>query len=136
PEYFDPNDVGVNMYVYVKKFMRFTVAPNGFAVAGTNATPSKYNTTGFQFAEDISMIRGGHQIGYGANWIHTEVNGVSQLNASGPFTFNGSITALPGAPTTVALADFMIGKPSALTQGTESLAYYRLNYLGMYVQDA
>src|SRR5262249_49372605 len=80
-------------------------------------------------AEDMSMIRGRHQLGYGLNWIHTEVNGVSQLNASGPFTFNGSITNL-------ALADFMIGKPSGLTQGTESLGYYRLNYLGLYAQDA
>jgi len=128
PQYFDPNDVGVNMHVYVPDFMRLAIT-GGFSIAGTGATPSKYNTTGFQFAEDISLIRGGHQIGYGANWIHTEVNGVSQLNASGPFTFNGQITGL-------GLADFMVGRPSALTQGTESLAYFRLNYMGYYIQDA
>src|SRR5436309_14589053 len=86
-------------------------------------TPSNYNTTGFQFAEDISMIRGAHQFGYGVNWIHSEMNGVSQLNATAPFTFNGQITLL-------GLADFMIGLPSALTQGSPSLGYYRLNYFG------
>ena len=75
------------------------------------------------------MIRGAHQIGYGVNWIHSEMNGVSQLNATAPFTFNGQITLL-------GLADFMIGLPSALTQGSPSLGYYRLNYFGFYLQDA
>ena len=88
PQYFDPNDVGIDMFVYVPKFMRFAIT-GGFNIAGTGATPSRYNTTGFQFNEDISMIRGKHQIGYGANWIHGELNGVSQLNATAPFTFNG-----------------------------------------------
>ena len=128
PEYFDPKDVGIDMFVYVPNFMRFAIT-GGFNIAGTGATPSRYNTTGFQFNEDLSMIRGRHQIGFGANWIHGELNGVSQLNASGPFTFNGQITGL-------GLADFMVGRPSALTQGTESLGYYRLNYMGLYVQDA
>ena len=129
PHYFDANDVGINMYVAVPKFMRFTISPSAFSIAGTGATPSTYNTTGFQLAEDMSTIRGQHQIGYGASWIHSELNGVSQLNATAPFTFNGQITGL-------ALADFMIGRPSALTQGSTSLGYFRLNYFGFYLQDA
>src|SRR5207302_1393198 len=131
PQYFDANDVGINMFVAVPKFMRFTIT-SGFGLAGTGgagATPSTYNTTGFQLAEDMSMIRGAHQIGYGVSWIHGELNGVSQLNATSPFTFNGQNTGL-------GLADFMVGRPSALTQGTASLGYFRLNYVGLYVQDA
>jgi hypothetical protein len=127
PHYFDANDVGINMFVLVPKFMRWTIT-SGFNIAGTNATPSTYNTAGFQFAEDMSTIRGAHQIGYGVSWIHSELNGVSQLNATAPFTFNGQITGL-------GLADFMVGKPSALTQGSPSLGYYRLNYAGLYLQD-
>src|SRR5205823_6963062 len=38
PQYFDPNDVGINMFVYVPEFMRFTVT-GGFNIAGTGATP-------------------------------------------------------------------------------------------------
>src|SRR5262249_5960129 len=114
PQYFDANDVGVNMFVAVPKFMRFAVT-NVFSIAGTGATPSTYNTTGFQFAEDVNMIRGAHQIGYGVSWIHGELNGVSQLNATAPFTFNGQITGM-------GLADFMVGRASALTQGSPSLA--------------
>jgi Carboxypeptidase regulatory-like domain len=128
PQFFDASDVGVNVYVAVPKFMRFSVT-NAFSIAGSGATPSTYNTTGFQFAEDMSMIRGAHQIGYGVSWIHSELNGVSKLNATAPFTFNGQITGL-------GLADFMLGLPSALTQGSPSLGYYRLNYFGFYLQDA
>jgi Carboxypeptidase regulatory-like domain/TonB dependent receptor len=128
PRYFDANDVGINVYVAVPRFMRFTVN-NSFSIAGSGATPSTYNTTGFQLAEDMSMIRGAHQIGYGISWIHGELNGVSQLNATAPFTFNGQLTGL-------GLADFMIGRASMLTQGSPSLGYFRLNYLGLYLQDA
>ena len=66
PQYFDPKDVGVDMFVYVPDFMRLAIT-SGFNIADTGATPSRYNTTGFQFNEDLSMIRGKHQIGFGAN---------------------------------------------------------------------
>ncbi len=128
PQYFSANDVGVNIWVAVPKFMRFSVT-SGFNIAGNSATPSTYNTTSFQFSDDVSLVRGAHQIGAGVNWIHGELNGVSRLNASGPFTFNGQVTGL-------GLADFMIGKPSAFTQSNEAVLYYRGNYFGLYLQDA
>jgi hypothetical protein len=34
------------------------------------------------------------------------------------------------------LADFMLGKPSALTQSNEAVLYYRGNYFGTFLQDA
>ena len=72
-----------NMWVAVPKFMRLAI-PGGFNIAGTNATPSTYNTTGFQFSEDVSMVRGAHQIGFGADWIKSFLAGTSLLNATGP----------------------------------------------------
>src|SRR5207237_1310 len=51
PQYFDANDVGINMFVDVKKFMRFAMTVGGFNMAGTGATPTRYNTTGFRLAE-------------------------------------------------------------------------------------
>jgi hypothetical protein len=129
PQFFDAHDLGINMWVAVPKFMRLTVT-GGFNIAGANATPSTYNTTGFQFSEDISMVRGAHQIGFGADWVKSYLNGVSLFNATGPFTFSGQVTGL-------GLADFMLGQPSLLTQaGGPSLGYQRMNYVGLYVQDA
>jgi len=128
PQFFSSSDVGVNTWVAVPKYMRLSVT-NGFNIGGAGSTPSTYNTTSFQFSEDLSLVRGRHQIGAGANWIHGELNGVSRLNATGPFTFNGQVTGL-------GLADFMVGKPSALTQSNEAILYYRGNYFGLYLQDA
>jgi hypothetical protein len=129
PQYFDAHDLGINMWVAVPKFFRLSIA-NGFNIAGTNATPSTYNTTEFQFSEDVSMVRGAHQIGFGADWLRSYLNGVSRLNATGPFTFNGQVTGL-------GLADFLLGQPSSFTQaGGPSLAYQQMNYVGLYAQDA
>ena len=111
--------------------MRITVT-NGFTLASNNETPSTYNTMDFEFAEDMSLVRGPHQIGFGADFIRSYLNGTSGLNASGPFTFNGQVTS---GSSGVGLADFLLGKPSALTQATTTLAYDRMNYFGLYVQD-
>ncbi|HLK47352.1 MAG TPA: carboxypeptidase regulatory-like domain-containing protein [Bryobacteraceae bacterium] len=131
PTVFGPNDVGINMWPGVPGLMRITVT-NGFALASNNETPSTYNTMDFEFAEDMSLVRGPHQIGFGADFIRSYLNGTSGLNASGPFTFNGQVSSGSAG---LGLADFMIGKPSAFTQATTTLAYDRMNYFGLYLQD-
>ena len=128
PEFFDAKDVGINMWVAQPKFIRMTVS-GGFNIAGGNATPSTYNTADFQLAEDINMVRGAHQFGFGADWIRSYLNGISKFNATGPFTFSGQVTGL-------GLADFLLGQQSAFTQaGGPSLAYQKMDYAGLYVQD-
>ncbi len=73
--------------------MRLSIA-GGFNIAGANATPSIYDTVDFQLAEDLSMVRGAHQIGFGEDWVKSYLNGVSRFNATGPFTFSGQVTGL------------------------------------------
>ena len=127
PQYFDARDIGVNVWVAEPKYFRFSIT-NGFSIGGNGSTPSVYNTTSGQLSEDVNILSGNHQIGAGVNWIHSELNGVSKLNATGPFTFNGQVYGL-------GLADFLMGKPSQLQQSNEAILYYRMNYLGFYVQD-
>ena len=129
PQVFSPSSVGINIWDGVPGLTRIAMTTtNGFNIASNNETPSTYNTTDFEFAEDVSLVRGAHQIGFGADFIRAYLNASSGLNASGPFTFSGAATGL-------ALADFMIGKPSAFTQATETLVYDRMNYFGLYLQD-
>jgi hypothetical protein len=128
PQIFSPTDVGINIWNGVPGLTRVTIT-NGFTLASNNETPSTYNTTNFEFSEDVSLVRGAHQIGFGADFIRGYLNGSSGLNASGPFTFSGGVSGL-------GLADFLIGKPSAFTQATTTLVYDRLNYMGLYLQDA
>jgi hypothetical protein len=128
PKVFSPTDVGINIWNGVPGLVRLAIT-NGFNLASNNETPSTYDTTGYQFSEDVSLVRGAHQIGIGVDWVHSWLNASSGLNASGPFTFSGQVTGL-------GLADLLIGKPSAFTQATTTLAYTRMNYVGLYVQDA
>jgi hypothetical protein len=128
PQVFSPTDVGINIWAGVPGLTRLAIT-NGFSIASNNETPSTYNTTDFEFNEDVSFVRGAHQIGAGIDFVRGYLNASSGLNASGPFTFSGAVTGL-------GLADFLIGKPSAFTQATTTLAYDRMNYVGMYVQDS
>jgi hypothetical protein len=129
PQVFSPSAVGINIWDGVPGLTRINMPNGGFNLASNNETPSIYNTADFQFAEDVSLVRGAHQIGFGVDYIRGYLNASSGLNASGPFTFSGAVTGL-------ALADFLLGKPSAFTQATETVVYDRANYFGTYVQDA
>ena len=91
PKVFGPDDVGIKMWTGVPGLMRIAVT-NGFTLASNNETPSTYNTYDWEFTEDVSLVRGAHQIGLGADFIRSYLNGTSGLNASGPFTFNGQVT--------------------------------------------
>ena len=129
PDFPDLSTFGVNAYIYKPATFRLTVSPNGFSSGTNNGTFSQYNTTAFQFAEDISMVKRNHQIGFGGNWIHHQLNALSMVFATAPVSFNGTITG-------IGLADFLMGKPSSFQQGSPGLFYYRLNFTGLYLQDS
>src|SRR5262245_46759266 len=124
---FDGPDVGINMWPGVPGVLRLAIT-NGFTISSNLGTPTKYNHTSFQFGEDVSMVRGRHQFGFGASYVWGSFNGTSGLNASGPFTFNGSVYGH-------GLADFMLGKPSAFSQSNETNSDPRNQQFGAYIQD-
>ncbi len=128
PEFFDFNDLGIKAWVYQPKYTSLSVT-GGFTIGGAGGTYGHYNTTSFQFAEDLSVIHGAHQMGFGANWVHSEMNRLTSTNTVGPFQFNGQVTGL-------GLADFLAGRPSQFQQSNVSIFYPRSNYVGLYVQDA
>jgi hypothetical protein len=127
PALFDASDVGINTWVGVPKLLRLSVT-GGFNIGSTSAPPSKFNTVAYQFSEDLSVVRGAHQIGIGTNFVHSILNAVSGINNPGTFSFTGQVTGL-------GLPDFMIGKAASYSQGTANLIYQRQNYIGLYAQD-
>ena len=123
------------VYPILQDFSRITVgggggtSGSGFGFGSANETPSKFNTgPTLAFADDVSLVRGSHQLGFGANYIFERMNLISGLNAPGGFTFNGSVTGL-------AEADFLLGSASAWNQAGLSVGYNRQNYIGLYAQD-
>ncbi|MDQ2945232.1 MAG: carboxypeptidase-like regulatory domain-containing protein, partial [Acidobacteriota bacterium] len=108
PNLFSPADVGINISDLVSHFITLNVN-NSFNLGCGTCAPGYFNTNSWQVAEDVDYIRGSHQIAFGVNWIHDQLNDVSNNLSNGTFTFNGSLTGNT-------LADFLIGRPNDFMQ--------------------
>jgi hypothetical protein len=82
----------------------------------------------FGISESISWTVRSHQLTFGFNGMHVQMNndGLFQVNAN--FTFSGSITGN-------ALADYITGNPSKLSQGNGQLGRDSQNMPALYLQD-
>src|SRR5262245_34518087 len=148
PDVIDLNKVGVkNVWVPFPGHMNLGVGsglanginPNGFTISGVNIQPGYYNATEGQAANDVSWIRGSHQIGFGGYYSFSEFNANSNVAANPTFSFSGNRTStIAGVPdgTGLALSDFMLGLPSGFSAGTRSFLYPRQTYFGTYLQDS
>ena len=125
---FSPADVGININDLVSHFITLNVT-NEFTLGCGTCAPGHFNTNSFQVAEDVDWIKGKHQVSFGFNWIHDQLNDVSNNLSNGTFTFNGSSSGN-------ALADFLLGRPSDFMQSNPQQENERYYYLGLYLQDA
>ena len=127
--FFDAKSLGVrNIATPLPGFTAFTVS-GGFSLGPTGAKPSAIGTTAFQLVDDISLVRGAHQIGLGANYIRSTLTSTSYGSAAGNFAFTGVNTGL-------GLADFLLGRPATFTQGQIYGPGGVMPYIGLYAQDA
>ncbi|HJT86427.1 MAG TPA: TonB-dependent receptor, partial [Bryobacteraceae bacterium] len=128
PPFFDAAALGVNMTPMVPGFVVIQVT--GAFNAGANAAPPGHVfTTTPQLTEDVSLVRGAHQIQFGANFIRPVDNFVINLATFGNFNFNGQITGL-------SMGDLLLGDLNTFQQANAGVAYDRQKYIGAYVQDS
>jgi hypothetical protein len=129
PAFFDPVDLGVkNYYSYNPHEMVFSVT-GAFAISGGTATKGVFHTNSYQVADDVSIVRGRHQYGIGANVATWKSNQLSHARSGGNWTVNGQTTGR-------GLSDFLIGAVSNLEQGGPALLYMNMWYVGLYGQDS
>jgi hypothetical protein len=103
-KFFDAQDLGVKLYSYVPGVIPISVS-NAFTVSGGNSVKVRINNTAYQVANDLSVVRGRHQMSFGGNMSYWTVDSEDNARAAGDFTFNGSATGL-------GLADFLVGQAS------------------------
>ena len=128
PNYFDLSDLGVkNTFHYVPGFVLITVT-NGFNISGGGGIRSTYNSLTYQLGDDLSVIRGSHQIGLGGTFIRTHENSKLGLNRNPRPMFNGGTTG-------TGLTDLLLGKMSSMLQAAPGILYKRQNYMSLYLQD-
>jgi hypothetical protein len=123
-----PVSLGVNMTNFVPNFINLGVT-NFFTVGGGSNAPALFGRNQFQYADDIDFVRGRHHMSFGVDFMAIQMEITNISNGNGSFTFNGSLS-------NSGLADFLLGRPSALTDGNPNQAGLRERYWGVYAQDA
>jgi hypothetical protein len=130
-EYFSAQDAGIPIFSCLKGNMMVGVT-NGFTIGGGTENNSTFRTTTYQVGNDLSIIRGSHQMAVGASLAHWRLNFNANVRCNGQFSFDGSQTSPSGA---IGLADFLLGKTSQLIQAEPNVLYMREWYFGAYGQD-
>ncbi|HYR89639.1 MAG TPA: carboxypeptidase regulatory-like domain-containing protein [Terriglobia bacterium] len=111
--------------------LRLSVTGNGFSAGGGSGSQGGQWGSGPQtnLVEDISLLKGSHEIGFGANYLHQKHDILTVANAVGAATVNGQLSGMP-------LADFLLGNVSGWLQGNPQITNYRQNHIGLYLQDS
>ncbi|HEY3160106.1 MAG TPA: TonB-dependent receptor [Vicinamibacterales bacterium] len=125
--YFDPPALGIKAYSYVPGSM-IVVVTGGFQVAAATATKGIADNNSFQVNDDLTVVRGDHQIGLGASVAHFRVSFRTWARGGGQWNFTGQASGL-------GLADMLLGRVATIDQsGLSGVDYYQW-YQGVYAQD-
>ncbi len=127
PEFFDPHALGSNVYSYNPGEM-VVIVTGGFNISAGTATKGVFQTNASQISDDLTLVRGNHQIGIGANVAYWKMDFLTHARSGGNWTFNGQLTGL-------GLADFLMGRVGRLEHGGPGALPMDQWHVGLYAQD-
>ncbi len=125
--FFDPADVGIRSFSYLEDYMLMGVT-GAFNLGGGTESQAIFNTNTYTFGDDLTMIRGNHQYGFGAQFAYWDSLSSANVRSPGTFNFDGGVTGLP-------LADFMLGRPFTFIQSAPNQLDNHQYHFGLYGQD-
>ncbi len=125
--FFDAPELGIKLHTYVPGVIGLAIT-NGFTISGGNSVKVRIETDSYQLADDISIVRGRHQMSFGGNVSFWTVDSEDNARAAGDFNFNGQATGL-------ALADFLTGQTSLVRHGAPGVLLMNQWYMGAHAQD-
>jgi hypothetical protein len=125
--FFGPQDVGVNAYSSIKDNMVVTVTGGPNIGSGTESDAT-FMTTAYQVGDDLSLVRGNHQMAFGANAAEWRTNQRAHRASLGNYNFNGTATGL-------GMGDFLTGRLTTLNQGSPTNWGSRQTYLAAFAAD-
>jgi hypothetical protein len=126
--FFEPKDLGAKVYNYSPTREMVLSVTGGFNISASTATRGIADNKTFQISEDLSLVRGRHQFGVGANVAYWDSLQKSWAQGGGTWTFNGSITGL-------GLSDFLLGRVAIFEHGSYFGVQLTQLYQGYYAQD-
>ncbi|MEO5895772.1 MAG: carboxypeptidase-like regulatory domain-containing protein [Vicinamibacterales bacterium] len=123
---FDPYDLGADAYSYYPHIM--TVIVQG-AFRIDNQGPSRFVANAAQLTDDLTLVRGAHQISVGGSVAYWRYRLQAQARSGGLWDFTGALTGL-------ALADLLMGRVGSLQHSGPASLPMDQWYLGIYAQDS
>ena len=131
-----PNASGVNMttlgatnlYQGTSDFLQVAVNNGGFAVGCGTCALGRFPVTSFQYADDVDILRGKHQIAFGVDYLRTREVQENHYQDDGQYVFSGQYSNDP-------LLDFLTGKMNTFSQSGQQLNDLRQNVIALYAQD-
>ena len=127
-DYFDPGDLGASVYNYSPTHEMVVVVTGGFNIAASTATRGIADNKTWQISEDLTLVRGRHQIALGVNVAYWDTLQKAWANGGGNWQFNGSITGL-------GMSDFLLGRVAIFEHGSYFGVHLNQLYQGWYAQD-
>ena len=124
---FDPTRLGINVNHYIP-YLQMSIS-DGFQTAGPVQLDGFTHTTEFQLTEDLSMIRGDHQISLGGSVVHGRSNTYSNVRSASDYNFDGGNTG-------EGLSDFMVGALGRLRVSAPNRFFRKKTLLGIYGADS
>src|SRR5207247_6071857 len=100
----------------------------GFTIGNGSFSDATFRTTAYQMSDEVSIVKGNHQIAFGGIAADWRENNRSHTSSLGAYNFDGSITGL-------GMADFLTGNLAQLNIGSETLWSDREAYFLAYGQD-
>ena len=147
--FFDPSTLGIDAYNRIPGYMALSVT-NGFGLGGGTTNPGYFNTTAWQFVDDVSYVRGKHQFTTGVDYIYALMSTVNNRPANGIYAFSGNVKSCTSgtsgattcsAPGTYGYADFFAGvigssAGGGFSQGNPDLENDGQTTFALYAQDS
>ena len=128
PQFFSPQDVGINAYTDVPGYIRLTVA-NNFNVGSGSFTSNTYTKVqNIGVSDDLTVVKGAHQYGFGGHYLWTKSDSVANAFSVGAYTFTGQFTGN-------AMTDFLVGRMATFRQASPNPVQVTQPVIGAYVQD-
>jgi hypothetical protein len=126
PDYFGLSEFGSNIYDGYQPHKSAMTVTSAFNL-GEGAV-WHFGTLQAQLSDDVSVTHGTHQIGLGGRISHARNRIVLTLGSTANFSFNGQTFG-------AGLADFLMGRPSIVSQATGMYLAETMNTLSIYGQD-
>ena len=126
---FQPSDVGIKLYSYPPG-AQFPLTVNGaFSLQSGQATKREEFNTVYAMSDDLTLVKGSHQLGFGGLVQYWHGNFTSSSRTGGNWIVDGHVSGN-------ALADFMIGRIASVEHGGPNILNIVNWYTGWYGQDS